>query len=127
MMNQNMLPSIISLLMLLAAALQDIKSRRYRFNLAFGCLLGIIINLNNYSWSYIPKAIFFLLFLSGYMIMKLMGEADILAYASLLCHSTISSRVYTSGNGHVHLLKPPPSLSSSVQLRKKFKKFENAR
>jgi prepilin signal peptidase PulO-like enzyme (type II secretory pathway) len=85
MMNQNMLPSIISLLMLLAAALQDIKSREISdLTWAFGCLLGIIINLNNYSWSYIPKAIFFLLFLSVIWIMKLMGEADILAYASLL-------------------------------------------
>ena len=80
-----MLPSLISLLMLSAAAVQDLRNREISdFTWAFGCILGFIINLSNYSWSYLPKALFFLAFLSAIWITKLMGEADILAYASLL-------------------------------------------
>ncbi|MGC9019971.1 MAG: prepilin peptidase [Candidatus Methanodesulfokora sp.] len=80
-----MIPSLISLLMLLAATIQDIRSREISdFTWAIGCLLGLIVNLDNYGWSYLPKALFFLAFLSAIWITKLMGEADILAYASLL-------------------------------------------
>jgi len=80
-----MLSSLISLLMLSAATIQDIRSREISdFTWVFGCILGFFVNLHVYSWDYVPKALFFLMFLSAIWITKLMGEADILAYASLL-------------------------------------------